>query len=322
MPVLEAHDYKPPVLFRNGHVNTFYPYLFRKTKHPGYNRKRVNTPDDDFVDLDMILNGNRRVTVLLHGLEGSSSSQYILGTSTLLAAHEWDIIAINFRSCSGEMNNTPLLYHSGFTKDLDFILHSIKNQYDEITLAGFSLGGNVVMKYLGEGAYTVPDNVIAAAGVSVPCDLAAGSLKIASKENFLYQKNFLLTLGHKMLHKARQFPGLMDPDKLKITKSLIDFDNYFTAPLHGFRDAADYYAQSNSLQFLHKIKVPSLIINALDDSFLPASSYPYAAADANPELFLMTPKFGGHVGFTTPRSAIYWNEEKIRTFFERFSSVK
>jgi uncharacterized protein len=321
MPLLEASDYRPPLLFRNGHINTFYPYLFRKINHPGYQRIRVHTPDGDFTDIDTIFNGNRRLAVLLHGLEGSSNSQYILGTSALLSSAGWDIAAINFRSCSGEMNLTPTLYHSGFTDDLHFILNGFKNQYDELFLTGFSLGGNVVMKYLGDRRYQIPENVKAAAGVSVPCDLAGGSIKIATKENYLYQKNFLNSLGAKMKIKAEQFPEIIDADKLTITRTLIDFDNHFTAPLHGFKDAKDYYAQSSCNQFLRQIQIPSLIINALDDTFLPDTSYPVEAALANPDLFLLTPGFGGHVGFTTYRAKNYWSEQKIKAFFEGFSQL-
>lgn len=314
MPVLKASDYNPPLLWKNPHINTIYPYFFR-IKHPvKYTRIRLETPDHDFVDIDTVINGNQKLAILLHGLEGSAQSQYILGTAYHLIHEGWDIAAFNFRSCSGEINRGPVLYHSGFTQDLHMTLQYFSKDYQNIAAVGFSLGGNVLMKYLGDGIYTIPSALKVSAGVSVPCDLAAGSKKIARPENYLYQKNFLLSLLKKMKMKHRQFPELIAIKEAKRVKTLIDFDHAFTAPVHGFADAWDYYDKANSLQFLSHIKIPSLMINALDDSFLPRTSYPYEIAQSNPSLHLLTPRYGGHVGFTTTGSMVYWNEQKIGSF--------
>jgi predicted alpha/beta-fold hydrolase len=323
MPLITASTpYKPPLWLRNGHINTFYPYFFRKRIRHNYTRVRYETPDDDFYDVDWLLTkDSKKLVILLHGLEGSSDSQYIMGTTHALSQNGYNIAAFNFRSCSGEMNQQPALYHSGWTRDLHQLITHAANEFDEIFICGFSLGGNVTMKYLGDGVYPLSHKIKASAGISVPCDLRAGSIKIMHLKNHFYENKFLETLLAKMKIKQQQFPEVADFSKISKVKTLWDFDEYFTAPIHGFRDAEDYYACCNSLRFLENIKLPSLIINALDDSFLPASSYPYSQAESNENLFLMTPKHGGHVGFTTFGTSHYWVENEILRFFERYSAI-
>lgn len=315
MPILNADSYKPGILLRNGHVNTIYPYYFRKKHQHPYRRKRIHTLDGDFFDIDFLQNGNRKICILLHGLEGSSDSQYINGLTNILSIHGYDIAAVNFRSCSGEMNLLPEMYHSGYTKDLPLILSDIENDYNEIVIAGFSLGGNVAMKFAGQQGEKIHPKIKAIVGVSVPCDLKAGSIKLKKWYNYPYERMFLKTLLVKIKQKAHDFPDLVPRSNINKVKSLWDFDEYYTSCCHGFVDAEDYYAQSNSKQFLHSIMVPSLMINALDDSFLPEESYPYEAADANPFFNLMIPKFGGHVGFTVRGKEMFWTDERILEFF-------
>ena len=322
MPVIQNQNYKPPLFLRNGHLNTFYPYLFRKKPLYFVLRERYVTDDDDFFDVDWTDKKNRRLAILLHGLEGSSNSQYIVGTTKALSDHHWDVAAINFRSCSGEMNKQLKMYHSGFTEDLHHFICQIEDEYDEIAISGFSLGGNVTMKYLGDKKNSPSAKIIAAAGTSVPCDLEGGSIKIMEGQNHLYEKRFLKTLKVKLIQTNKLFPDLVDLSNLKKLKTLWDFDEYYTSSLHGFKDAKDYYLQCSSLPFLKNISIPALMINALDDSFLSDASYPYDVAKQNPNLFLLTPKYGGHVGFTTFGAPYYWNEKQIVDFFENHSSSK
>ena len=319
MPLISSEDYKPPLILRSGQINTIYPYLFRKKQYVGYTRERIITPDDDFFDVDWVKNGNKRLAIMLHGLEGSSSSQYIIGTSAALIKNGWDVAAINFRSCSGSMNNTIAMYHSGFTSDVHYFISQKHVDYDEIFLCGFSLGGNAIMKYLGDQKYSLNEKIKASAGTSVPCDLEGGSIMIKKMENTLYERNFLKSLTQKIKLKHRIHPDKIDVSNLNKIKTLWDFDEYYTASLHGFTDARDYYNQCSSLQFLKNIKIPSLIINALDDTFLAKTSYPVKIAENSNFLHLMTPKYGGHVGFATFDSPNYWNENKILQFFSAHS---
>ncbi len=322
MPLVESNSYNPPIWLRNSHINTIYPYYFRKKNHLPYKRERFYTPDDDFFDVDWLISGNKkRLCILLHGLEGSSGSQYIWGNAKTLSNHEFNIAAINFRSCSGEINRQPTMYHSGFTRDLHYFIQTIESKFDEIFICGFSLGGNVVMKYAGDGVYSLSSKIKAVAGVSVPCDLRAGSIKIMEAKNHFYEKKFLVTLLDKVKIKHQLHPDIIDIRWLNKVKTLWDFDDRFTSSLHGFANAEDYYQKCNSKQFLVQIKKPTLIINAKDDTFLAESSFPYDEAIANDNLFLMTPKYGGHVGFTTFGVDSYWNETNVLNFFMQYSLI-
>ncbi|MEZ4912417.1 MAG: alpha/beta fold hydrolase, partial [Saprospiraceae bacterium] len=296
MPIIHA-DYHPSLLLRNPHVNTFYPYLFRKIGKP-YQRRRIKTYDGDFFDVDAIKKGSKNLAILLHGLEGSSFSQYILGTSQMLSEHNWDVACINFRSCSGQLNDTMTLYHSGFTLDVHQYVQENLSPYENVVLVGFSLGGNVVLKYTTDEKFSVSHKIKAVIGVSVPCDLKGGSQQIMQPKNFLYQRNFLKSLSQKMIKKAELFPEI-GINNLKKVKSLVDFDEYFTGPIHGFAGADDYYAKCSSLATLTNAKIPTLVINAQDDTFLSATSYPIEIAKNSENVFLLMPKYGGHVGFAT-----------------------
>lgn len=221
MPIIDHQDYKPGIIFRQGHINTLFPYIFRiKPKLP-YSRKRYTTPDADFYDVDWLLaDHTRNLVVLLHGLEGSSASQYINGMSRIMAACDFNVAAINFRSCSGEMNKNKVMYHSGFTQDLHHFLSIEAPNFDNIYLCGFSLGGNVVMKYSSDGKYQLPNNLKAVAGISVPIDLQGGSHELKKWSNRMYEKNFLGTLLKKIKKKHRLFPDEISLDHIKKVKTL------------------------------------------------------------------------------------------------------
>lgn len=320
MPIIKVKDYHPGFWFRNNHINTLYPYLFRKNSLVYTRRERIDTTDDDFFDVDWLTENSpgAKLIILCHGLEGSSHSQYIRGTARTFYQHGYHVAALNFRSCSGEMNRQKVMYHSGWTQDLDHFINKCTSVYDQIYICGFSLGGNVTLKYVCDGHYTINTRIKAVAAISVPCDLRACSLVLLEKKNYIYSHQFLTTLSKKIRYKHIKIPDLIDVSHLSKIKNLWDFDDYYSGPLHGFRDAEDYYYQCNSLQFLHRLKIPALMINSLDDSFLADSAYPYDIAEKNDYLHLMTPKFGGHVGFVTSENEYYWNEQKVLEFFNKF----
>lgn len=314
MPILDASDYTPPRLFRIGNINTIYPFLFRKNKNPEFKRSRFETSDNDFIDLDLLIKKRKRLVVLCHGLEGNSESQYMEHTAQFLYENDWDVLCINFRSCSGEMNRQLTMYHSGFTSDVHEVIQAYENDYEHITLVGFSLGGNVVLKYISDGIFTLSEKLKAVVAISVPVDLSKSALKISSRANWVYDKRFRVSLEQKIRDKHVFFPNEVNLDLLKKVKTLRDFDDYYTGPIHGFDGAEDYYSKCNSKQFLGNIKIPALLITALDDPFLPEESYPFDIAAENDNFYFMAPKFGGHVGFTTFGTNYYWNEHKTLQF--------
>lgn len=307
--------YRPSFLFRSAHINTVYPSLFRKQISPAFDRVQVATEDDDFVDVDFLRAGNSKVAILCHGLEGSSESQYIIGTSRILFKSGWDIAAMNYRGCSGRPNKQLRMYHSGATDDLHQVYEAVTADYEEIALIGFSLGGNLVLKYLGESERDKKINK--AVAISVPLDLRAGSINIGKKSNYFYERNFLQSLSQKIRQKQIQFPQDIDLSLLSKVKTLYDFDDVFTGPIHGFRDADDYYQQCSSKFFLENIRTESLVLNSLDDPFLPAECYLSKQTSTNKNITTVTTKHGGHVGFVVSGNDHSWAEMQISEFLNK-----
>ena len=306
-------DYHPPLFFRSGHVQTVYAGMFRVVRGVRYQRERIETPDGDFLDLDWSTaksNDFRRLAVISHGLEGSSSSTCVRGMTRALNRREWDVLAWNYRGCSGEVNRLAQSYHSGSTEDLDLVVHHVLKKYEEVALVGFSLGGNLTLKYLGERA--VDPRVSAAAVISVPCDLAACSAKLARPENLLYMRQFLSSLRIKV--RAKAHIHRLDTTGIHRIRSFRQFDDLYTAPLHGFLDANDYWQQCSCKTFLPHIQTPTILVSAEDDPFRATSCYPFEEAKANPNLCLIVTKHGGHVGFldTGPET---WSERIAAAFF-------
>jgi len=314
---LSVQSYRPKFLLRNGHFNTVYPALFRKQEVPDYIRREIATNDNDFIHVDLLEGGYKKLAVLCHGLEGSSSSQYIVATGGLLHSNGWDIAAVNYRGCSGVINNQLRMYHSGATDDLQLVIDSVIGDYDEIVLIGFSLGGNLCLKYTGENQGKLHSKITRTIAVSVPVDLKAGSINIGKRSNRIYENNFLNTLTEKILEKHKQFPNDIDLSLLKEMKKLYDFDDMYTGPIHGFNNAENYYAQCSSKQFLPLINIPTIIINALDDPFLPKECYPFEVVKANKYLEMMVPKYGGHVGFVERNKKHYWIEKTILQWLQK-----
>jgi len=315
MPILDS-TYNPRFYFRNGFVSTVYSGLVRRVPNVIQTRERITLSDSDFLDLDWSYAAEKsnKVIVLLHGLEGNGQRPYITGSAKLFNDRGIDAVAVNFRGCSGEDNLLLRSYHSGATEDLsDIINHILKaNSYSEIYIKGISLGANMVLKYLGEGR-NIPSEVKAVIAVSVPCDLSGSCDELHKLKNRPYAIRFLNHLKKKLVAKTQKYPKQISIQDYKAIKTLRGFDDFYTSKAHGFIDASDYYNKASSLQFLSNIKVPSLIINALNDSFLSATCYPVKEAKANPSVFLEMPKYGGHVGFVDKNNT-YYNEKRALEF--------
>ncbi len=319
MPVIQNRDYKPPFIFKSNHLNTIVPALFRKVNSIEYIRYRIETNDNDFIDIDRSSVNAKTAAIITHGLEGNSHKPYIKGLAKTLNEIGIDAIAVNLRGCSGESNLLLSSYHSGKTDDLGTIIDFVKQkwEYEKIVLIGFSLGGNITLKYVGEQGKGIPDFVKLAVGISVPCDLKSSALYLSKVSNWAYLQRFLLTLKKKALEKIDKFDATtIKREDIKKTKSFFEFDNLFTAPIHGFMDAEDYWAKCSCKQFLSSISIPTLIINAKDDPFLPDECYPYSEANDNPFIFFEVPEYGGHVGFMTKTNFKhhFWHELRIASF--------
>ncbi len=317
MPLINS-SYNPPHFFKNGHLATIYAGLFREIKGVAQTRERIRLPDGDFLDLDWSLaaQSTKKVTILLHGLEGNAQRAYIQGSAKALNSDGYDVCSINFRGCSGEPNTTYRSYHSGATEDLKSVLeHILKTrEYYEIYLKGFSLGGNLLLKYLGEGN-VIPTELKGAVAVSVPCQLDNSLHQLLTFKNTAYAKRFKNNLIAKLRAKQSLFPSKITDDDIQKINTLKDFDDVYTSRAHGFIDAMDYYTQCSCRQFLKGISVPSLIINAQNDSFLGAECYPVTEAKNSKHVYLEVPKYGGHVGFYGTDNFTY-TERRTISFFE------
>jgi hypothetical protein len=288
-------------------------------------RERVTTPDGDFLDLDWADGAAdavrpRALVLLLHGLEGSARSGYALETYRRLGQHGIPAVGLNFRSCSGELNRGARLYHSGETDDTRFVIRTLRRRFPDTRLGvvGFSLGGNVLVKYLGEEAAAGErsDGVTAAAAVSVPYDLAAGARRMERGVARLYVWRLLRSRQRKVRARADALGDRMDVARALRARTFHEFDDAATAPLHGFMNADDYYARSSSARWVARVWVPTLLVHAADDPFLPAAAIPRAAAAANPRIVPCFTAHGGHVGFVTgpPWRRRYWAETRVAAF--------
>ena len=299
-------------------MQSIYPAVWRKVPRVAWRRERIDTPDEDFLDLDWTGLGRRRVAILSHGLEGHSNQPYIRGMARTLMKRGWDVVAWNCRGCSGEPNRRLRLYHSGSSDDLGTVLDHVlaSGKWREVALVGFSLGGNQSLKLLGELEESVDERVVGAVAISVTCDLAASSVRLGEWQNRIYMARFIKTLRQKVITKERMFPGQLDLTGLEDMRTFKQFDDRYTAPLHGFADAEDYWTKCGSVRFIDAIRVPSLLINALDDPFLGGRCFPREEAATNSQFHLETPARGGHLGFFTfGKGGEYWSETRAAAFF-------
>lgn len=307
--------YKPPFFLVNGHFETIYPALFRSVQFKPYQRERIQTDDDDFLDLDWLTQGSEHLVIISHGLEGNTQRAYVRGMARALFLAGFDVLAWNYRGCSEEMNRQLRFYHSGATDDLDRVVnHAARKGYTSLRLVGFSLGGNLTLKYLGEERQR-PHNLQQAIVFSVPLDLHTSCLTISKPQNRIYALKFLISLKDKIRQKA-QTRHELDARHLDKIKTLQEFDDCYTAPLHGFTNALHYYESCSSIRFVKHIQIPTRIINARNDPFLSRECYPEEMLREHPFVQLFTPQRGGHVGFAQINSnGVYWSELQAVEFF-------
>jgi len=318
---MNTMPFKAAWWFRNPHFQTIWPALFRYIPQPDYQRQRIELRDGDFIDIDWCGNNlyDRPVVILLHGLEGSSGSQYIRGLAVLLSKLGWRAAAINFRGCSGEANRLARSYHSGATADLDEIVDFISQHQPETPLhaVGFSLGGNLLLKWCAEKGNSCP--LHSAVAVSVPYDLSIASQTLDGKTGIasIYRMRLLQSLKNKALQKVRQ--GLIELDEPVIDDicSLAEFDQRLTAPLHGYESADDYYSRASCSPHLGKLTIPTLLIHATDDPFMDSHGIPHETNLSDSTQLELSPH-GGHVGFFKPSfsDSSYWLEKRITKYLE------
>lgn len=297
-------NYRAPAWLPGGNLQTIWPALLaRRTRGPvpAYRRERWTTPDGDFVDLDFLdtdVSSRRPLIVLFHGLEGSSRSHYSEAFADVAWRGKLTYVVPHFRGCSGEMNLAPRAYHSGDHEEIDFILRGLRARHQgPIVAVGVSLGGNALLRWAAENGEGAAQVVQAVAAVCSPLDLAAGGHHIGRGFNrMVYTTMFLRTMKPKALAKWAQHPGLFDRDALLQARDLYEFDNIFTAPVHGFTSTEDYWARASAKPHLPRVRVPALLLNSLNDPFIPRESLP-RPDEISATTTVWRPVHGGHVGF-------------------------
>lgn len=298
-PVLPAPAWLP-----GGNLQTIWPALFaRRPAAPPLHRERWTTPDGDFIDVDLAAGApGAPALVLFHGLEGSSASHYAQAFAAEAAARGWAFAIPHFRGCSGELNHAPRAYHSGDHEEIGWMLARLRQRFGvPLFAAGVSMGGNALLRWAGEAGSTAAADAAAVAAISSPLDLAAAGAAIDRGFNRLaYARMFLATMKPKALRKWQQHPGLFDRERLRAARTIFEFDDVFTAPLHGFAGTHDYWARASAKPHLARIRIPALALNACNDPFVPAASLP-TAAEAGRHVTLWQPAHGGHCGFPAGR---------------------
>ncbi len=317
MPIITSTYKRPPLYLINGHFETIVPSLWRTVKGVEYTRERIETPDDDFLDIDWIKSGHKRLLIISHGLEGNSDRHYVKGLAKLFNTNNWDVLAWNNRTCSGEMNRQRILYHHGASYDLRTVVdHAVQFNYQEICLAGISLGGGQTLRYLGEhDVHPLPAEVSKAVAISAPCSLIESANTLKKRGNWPYENKFVKRLKGKIKAKAAQFPDI-DITGIDDLKTTAELDDRFTGPIHGFKGAEDFYEFCNPMPFVRKIQTPTLLLNALNDPLLEGECYPYQLAKTNDYIYLETPKRGGHVGYMQTGSEFTYSETRALQFLE------
>lgn len=318
MPLIKKSTYRvPSFIFKNRHLNTIYASQIRKVEAVNYTRERINTPDDDFIDLDWLYADNERVVIVCHGLEGAADRQYVKGMAKYFHQNNWSVCAYNYRGCSGEPNRQIRAYHSGATDDLEVVMqHVLQKKYRTIVLVGFSLGGNLVLKYTGENAKNIHSEIKKTVALSVPCHLASSSEVIQQPQNWIYMKRFSVKLRKKveakkdlLIAQGFDYDSLIKAEKFEV------FDELFTAKAHGFESRMDYYTKCSAVRFLPNIAIPTLLINAKDDPFLSPECFPIEIAQNHDLFHLEMPDYGGHVGFMTfNKENVLWSEKRTYEF--------
>jgi len=298
---MTAPAYRSPFWLPGRHAQTIYPYLFCRRPAPAYRRERIELPDGDFVDIDWVDGAaGAPALVLFHGLEGSSRSPYATAILGAAAARGWRGAVPHWRGCSGEPNRLARAYHSGDYRDLEAMLAAVRDRVGRAPLlaVGVSLGGNVLLNWLGREREKSLGWLRAAASVSAPIDLVASGTALDRGLNRIYARNFLKTLVPRALEKLRRYPGLYSGERVRRVRTIREFDDLVTAPLHGFAGVMDYWGRASSKPWLREIALPTLVLNARNDPFVPGDSLP-GPSDVSAAVTLDQPPTGGHVGFVS-----------------------
>ena len=331
---LDGAPYSAPWWLPGGHAQTVYAVLAGPRPRVAYRRERWDTPDGDFIDLDWLdappvaspfdsaQDGHqpsleeRPLVVLFHGLEGSSRSHYALALMAEVERRRWRGVVVHFRGCSGELNRLPRAYHSGDSAEVDWVLKRLRPRNPGLFALGVSLGGNALLKWLGESGASARAVVDRAAAISAPVDLMAAGNALDRGFNLIYVRNFLSSMKRKSLAKLSRYPGLFDAGRVRAARTLREFDDAVTAPLHGFRNTDDYWTRASAKPWLRRIEVPILMVNARNDPFLPGSALP-APHEAAPSVLLEQPSTGGHVGFVSGPfpGNLGWLPARVLEFF-------
>jgi uncharacterized protein len=319
-------SYRAPAWLPGGHAQTIYAYYLPRTP-VAFQRERVDTPDGDFVDFDWLDSDTQKpIFVLFHGLEGSSGSHYALACAREAAARGWTFVVPHFRGCSGEPNATVCSYHSGDVGSIEFMLKTVANRAKNrpICAAGISLGGNALSKFCGTTLLENPgehESLRCAASVCAPLDLGISGERIAKGFNMIYTHNFLRTMKRNAKFKAAKFPGVFDVERARLAKTIADFDDAYTAPIHGFRSVTDYYHRASCRPDLLHIQLPYLLIHALNDPFVPDYLAP-KTHEVGPSVTVELPATGGHVGFVSGAfpGNLNWLPHRLMNFFEEHVS--
>ncbi len=319
---METAIYTAPAWLPGGHLQTIYPTLFLRGPMVAYRRERWELDDSDFLDVDWLDGaGDAPLLVLFHGLEGSSASPYARNLMQAASRRGWRGVAVNFRGCSGEPNRLPRAYFAGDSAEIGSVLARLRSRFPKTPLhtVGISLGGNALLKWLGEAGSAAGQYVSSAAAISAPLDMnAAGTALDQGFNRRVYTAHFLSTLKAKSLAKAARFPGLLDEGAIRAATTFREFDTLVTAKLHGFRDAEDYWTRASSKPLLPNIDIPALVLNAKNDPFLPAAALP-RPQQVSPSVTLLQPETGGHVGFPDGvfPGHIDWLPQRILEFLDQ-----
>jgi len=322
MPEYDAEPYRPPLGLRGAHIETVLPNVTRRRFRVDYNRERLELSDGDFVDLDLCPSLPQRrearsCVVALHGLEGSSAAPYVKSLARALRGSGLDLLAMNLRGCSGEVNRALRFYHAGETGDLGEVIEMMARRYDSVLLLGFSLGGNIALRFLGELGDAAPACVKAAVAVSAPIDLEGSAMKIGQDSNRFYMRRFIRLLSQKLAMKGDRLTGFPSPAACARMKDFAEFDGQLTAPLNGFRDARHYWSSCSALAVLGRIRRPSLLLSARNDPFLSEDCFASEQAERSEFLYACFPDRGGHLGFPSARRlGAAWHEQVALGFLK------
>ncbi|UWY27753.1 alpha/beta fold hydrolase [Flavobacterium sp. TR2] len=320
MPLIEQSEYNSPsILQRNRHISTIYAALIKKFEVPQYTREKLELKDGDFINIDYVINDSKKAVILCHGLEGDSRRTYNNSCAAYFQQKGFSVFAWNNRTCGGEMNRLPRLYHHGAVDDLDEVVQfALHKGFEDIYLIGYSMGGVQLLNYLGWTK--IDERIKAAVSISVPTHIATSAEVLKQGFNRVYLKNFTIDIKKKLKYKAAQFPDFINSDQIDNISTFDEVDQYFTAPLHGFASRDDYYERVSPEFSLKDITTPVLIINSLDDPFLGERCYPRTIARDSAFVYLETPRYGGHCAFPLRDSEYSYAEKRAFEFFESFKS--